>query len=216
MTVAQRGRIVRDAANASASATSVPATPRIDIGHSGRRIAREELDARARARALVQDAEARVKEVLVDAVERATMDTRAAEQAKLAAQFLVLRAADEQRAARDLDRAVELAALLAERMLGAALVQDPALVATLASQALAEARGARRARIEANPSDAAILASHVAVLGLPAGGVEIVPNEALSRGSLVLHTDLGTLDARLTPQLERLAAALRDALRPAS
>ena len=34
----------------------------------------------------------------------------------------------------------------------------------------------------------------------------------LAPGDLVLHTDLGTLDARLTPQLERFAAALRDAL----
>jgi flagellar biosynthesis/type III secretory pathway protein FliH len=212
MTIAARGRIVR----APESGTGVPATPRIDIGHTGRRIAREELDARARAKAIVQDAEARAKEVLVDAVERATMDARAAEQAKVAAQYLVLRAADEQRAERDLDRAVELAALLAERMLGAALEQDPSLVAMLARQALAEARGARRARIEAHPGDAGILASSFASLGLPAGGVEIVPNEALSRGSLVLHTDLGTLDARLTPQLERLASALRDALRSPS
>jgi flagellar biosynthesis/type III secretory pathway protein FliH len=45
--------------------------------------------------------------------------------------------------------------------------------------------------------------------------VDVVENAELARGSLCVHTDLGTLDAKLTPRLERLAAALRDALKPA-
>jgi flagellar biosynthesis/type III secretory pathway protein FliH len=36
---------------------------------------------------------------------------------------------------------------------------------------------------------------------------------ALARGELRLHTDLGTIDARLAPRFERLAAALRDAIK---
>jgi flagellar biosynthesis/type III secretory pathway protein FliH len=35
----------------------------------------------------------------------------------------------------------------------------------------------------------------------------------LTRGSLVVHTDLGTIDAQLRPQLDRLAKALREAMR---
>ncbi len=211
MSVTLRGRVVR-----GSGTTGVPATPRVDPGYAGRRIAREDLDARARARAILADAEARAKSVLVDAVERATADARAAEHAKVAALYLTLHAAEEARTERDLGRAVELAALLAERMVGAALERDPAVVAMLARQALAEARGARRARIEAHPSDAATLETLIATLGVPAGAVEIVPRDDLSRGSLVLHTDLGTLDARLTPQLARLAETLRDALRSPS
>jgi flagellar biosynthesis/type III secretory pathway protein FliH len=205
------GRVVR-----GDGTTGVPETPRLDAGHAGRRIAREELDARTRAAAILADAAASAKSVLADAVERATREARDAEQAKVAAMYLTLRAAEEQRAERDLDRAVELAALLAERMLGIALDKEPATIALIARQALAEARGARRARIEAHPSDAGVLEGHIASLGLPPAAVEIVTNDALSRGSLVLHTDLGTLDARLAPQLERLAAALRDALRSPS
>jgi flagellar biosynthesis/type III secretory pathway protein FliH len=34
----------------------------------------------------------------------------------------------------------------------------------------------------------------------------------LSRGSLLLHTDIGAIDARLPVQLDRLAAAIRDVL----
>jgi flagellar biosynthesis/type III secretory pathway protein FliH len=42
--------------------------------------------------------------------------------------------------------------------------------------------------------------------------VDIRADPLLSRGSLRIHTNLGNLDAQLTPQLERLAKALRDAL----
>ncbi len=216
MSVVARGRVVRAAAVAAAAGNAsarAPETPRLDAGRAGRRVTREELDARARAAAILADAESRAKSLLVDAVERATEEARQAEHAKVAALYLTLRAAEEKRVDRDLDRAVELAALLAERMLGIALDKDPALVAMIARQALAEARGARRARIEAHPTDAGVLEGQLESLGLPPGTVEIVTSDALSRGSLVLHTDLGTLDARITPQLERLAAALRDALR---
>jgi len=211
VSVVARGRVVR-----GSGTTGVPATPRLDPGQAGRRIAREELESRARAAAIVANAEARAKSVLEDAVDRATREARATEQAKVAALYLTLHAAEEKRTERDLDRAVELASLLAERMLGSAIEGDPALVATLARQALAEARGARRARIEAHPTDVPALSAQLATLGLPEGAVEIVASDALGRGSLVLHTDLGTLDARLTPQLDRLAAALRDALRSPS
>jgi flagellar biosynthesis/type III secretory pathway protein FliH len=38
--------------------------------------------------------------------------------------------------------------------------------------------------------------------------VSIEARDELARGDLVLRTDLGTLDARLKPQLQRLADAL--------
>ena len=44
------------------------------------------------------------------------------------------------------------------------------------------------------------------------GAIDIRVDPLLSRGSLRIHTNLGSLDAQLTPQLERLAKALRDAL----
>ncbi len=215
MTVATRGRVIR-AEDAGAAHAPASTTPNPDAGRAGRRVVREELEARARAAAIVADAEARAKDVLVDAVARATEDARAAEHAKVAALYLALRAAEESRAERDLDRAVSLAALLAERLVGVALEQSPGTITMIARQALAEARGARRAKIAASGLDAGVLAQHLADLGLPSGAIEIEIDETLGRGSLILHTDIGTLDARLTPQLDRLAAALRDALRAAS
>jgi flagellar biosynthesis/type III secretory pathway protein FliH len=49
-------------------------------------------------------------------------------------------------------------------------------------------------------------------LDLDVQPVEVRDDAALSRGELRLHTDLGTIDARIAPRLERLADALRDAL----
>jgi len=167
-----------------------------------------------RARAIVDGARADSERAAKEAALRAAES----EQARLAAAWLALRHAEENRVARDLDRAVALAQLLAERLIGHAVVADPEVIVSLAKQALLEARGARTARIEAHPLDAANLRAALARSGLGgAEGValEITDDESLARGSLRVHTDLGTLDARLHPRLERLAAALRDALQPA-
>jgi flagellar biosynthesis/type III secretory pathway protein FliH len=193
-----RGRIVRAEASHDAPTVALPV-------RRGPRVAREELEARERARRIVADAERAAAGV----AEQAARDAREQEVARLTAQFLALRAADDARAERDLDRAIELAVVLAERIVGRAIALDPSLVASLAKQALAEARGARRRRVEAHPDDCAALAAHAGDVGLD---VVIEPNEELARGSLVVHTDLGKLDARLNPQLRRLASALREAL----
>ncbi|HEX7664650.1 MAG TPA: FliH/SctL family protein [Polyangiaceae bacterium] len=130
--------------------------------------------------------------------------------ATTAALWLALKARQEQALEANLDRTTELAVALAERIVGAAIELDPKTIGKMASALLAEARGAKKALFEANPLDVEALRVETAFLG---DAVAIEPNTELARGSLVLHTDLGTVDGRLTPQLERLAEALRDALR---
>ena len=66
-------------------------------------------------------------------------------------------------------------------------------------------------RIEAHVDDVAALETMLASLG--DGIFSIEPSSELTRGSLFIHTELGGVDARLAPQLARLAEALRDALR---
>ena len=83
-------------------------------------------------------------------------------------------------------------------------------IAELAASAIHEARGARRVRIDASPEDVAALAEALGAVGQNA---DVQPDPTLERGSLVVHTDLGRVDARLRPQLTRLAEALREALR---
>jgi flagellar biosynthesis/type III secretory pathway protein FliH len=138
------------------------------------------------------------------------------EQARLAATWLALRQREGELTTRSLDRVIDLARLLAERLVGQAVASDAGVLASLAREALAEARGARSARIEANPADAAALRAALDSAGLGMGdglAIDVTGDESLARGSLRVHTELGTVDATLTPRLERLAAALRDALR---
>jgi flagellar biosynthesis/type III secretory pathway protein FliH len=213
---------VRNARILKSDAVGVPrplvARPQVSEA-ARRRIAKEGVDATDLARRTLAGARAEASEIVrrakIEAAEQAARvaeEAREAEVARLAAQFLAVRAHDERRAERDLERTVALARVLAERLLGEALEADPRRAVALARQALVEARGAKRVVIEACPLDVEALRSHVEEIGLPAAAIEIRAETSLSRGSLRLTTNLGTLDAQLTPQLERLAEALRDAL----
>lgn len=136
--------------------------------------------------------------------------TERGDDAELAARWLALKARENAAVESHLDQTTELAVMLAERIVGAEIEQNPAKIGQMARALWAEARGAKKALFEANPIDVEALREQTAFLG---DAVAIEPNADLPRGSLVLHTDLGTVDGRLTPQLERLAAALKVALR---
>jgi flagellar assembly protein FliH len=184
-----------------------------------RRIVREEVEGQLRAEVIVQDAHAQAEAIVVRAREEAALAVRVAaqqagEEAQTAAiaQWIAVRSDEQRRIEGQRDQMVTLAVALAERLLGESLVLEPARVVELARGVIAEARGARRARIDAHPIDAAVLREHLAALRLDAEAVQIHDDAALARGELRLHTDIGTIDARLAPRFERLAAALRDAL----
>jgi len=194
-----RGRVI-----APSEATKDKSLPRETPSNAlrGRIVPREVLEAHLRADEVTERARA-----------RAYHEARIHVETELAAHFLELRRRQEQSAEGDLDRTVALAVLLAERLIGATLRVDRHRIVEMAHAALAEARGARRVLIEASPLDVDELQSNLSSFGLPPECIEIRANPELASGSLSLHTDLGSLDARLSPQLERLAVALRDALR---
>ena len=110
-------------------------------------------------------------------------------------------------------QSVELARILAERLLGEALNLAPERIVTLAREALNQARGARRVTIVAHPDDVAVLEQSLGELGALAELTRVVSDPRRARHSLRLETDIGTLDADLAPQLERLARKLRETLR---
>jgi flagellar assembly protein FliH/type III secretion protein L len=179
----------------------------------GRRVAREEVEARAAAAQIVARAQAEASAIVESArasIAKIEDDAREREIAKVAAELVASRAGEESRAERELDRTVEIARLLAERLVGEAIRVEPERIAALAHEVLRETRGARRIRIEASPEDAPTLAR---LLGEAGRVTEVVPDPALARGSLVVHTELGRIDGRLAPQLSRLADALEEALR---
>ena len=209
-----RARIVKAAAPSGAGVAR-PAPP------LARRVPRALVEARGEAAQIVNEARQAAAAIIAEArasvasrVEAAVREACDAEVARITAEHLALRVGEEQRAERDLDRTIEIAALLAERVVGEAIALEPARIGVLATSALHETRGARRMRIEASPEDVSALERVLADLGQGIATVE--PTTELARGSLVVHTELGRIDARLGPQLTRLAEALREALRTGS
>lgn len=201
-------------------AAAIDTGPRAALSPPAPRIAPAAVvEAAERARRIVAEAEQRAAELLRRAESelaslraRVSNEARAEATAALAARTLALAAFDAASDERAKDRWVELARLLAERLLGQALALDPALVTELADTALAEARGARHIVLAAHPEDVPLLEraraenrlSHV---------TRIVARDDRARGSLRLETEIGVLDADLAPQLDRLAARLRETLR---
>lgn len=184
-----------------------------------RRLSAETLEARARAVAIIKEAQTEADAIRARArsdgeasIALAAREAREGAQTELSARWLALRQVEAQHIENGSDRVVALAVALAERLLGAALDLDPARVVHLARAIFAEARGARRANIDAHPSDAPVLREQLTTAGLDVQSIEIREDPSLARGELRLQTDLGTIDARLAPRFERLAAALRDAL----
>ncbi len=165
-------------------------------------------NARTEAERLLASAERKAADLRL----LAEAEARAEAAAKLAAHALSLATYEAKADERALDRSVALARLLAERLLGTSLAVAPEQVVTLARQALAEARGARRLGIVAHPDDAKLLSDSIASLGVAAETVRIVPDGTRARGSLRIETDIGVLDADLAPQLDRLALRLRETL----
>lgn len=170
------------------------------------------------ARAIRLRAEQHAAQVLTLArAEAASLQAHAAEEgraeaaAELAARSVVLAEKERSLDERGLDRLVDLAGLLAERLLGEALRLEPSRVNALARQALTEAQGARRIEIAAHPDDAPLLERELELAGAEAA-VRVVPDPSRERGSLRFDTELGSLDADLRPQLARLVKKLRATL----
>jgi flagellar assembly protein FliH len=185
-----------------------------------RRVPREAVEAAEQAREIIRAAREQATRILSQA-EREAAQTRLSAEAQgradavaaLAAQAIALRARELSAAERGLEQQVALARLLAERVLGAELELDRERIVDLARQALSEARGARQIVVEAHPEDAATLEAALEKLGSNLGPVRVHSVAACERGNLKIVTDVGTLDASLGPQLERLSEKLLQSLK---
>ncbi|HKQ71664.1 MAG TPA: FliH/SctL family protein [Polyangiaceae bacterium] len=163
-------------------------------------------EAEERAREIVRAAERDAR----SAEERALREGKEAASAELAAAWIKLRKEEASRDERELDRTVLLARAIAERLIGETLAIDPSRVVEIAKEALLSARRAAKVALYAHPDDAEAIRTNMFALGLEGIALEIHADPARARGSLFLDTDLGTLDANLPLQLDRLARALRN------
>ncbi|MGH7435977.1 MAG: FliH/SctL family protein [Polyangiaceae bacterium] len=208
-----RARIVR-------AASEPRAVPLLAAGAgeaSRKRIAREVVEARLEAERIVAAARAQAATLVAEARDRAAREADQQRRelteesdAKLTARWLHLRREEQQARGSVVDSILRLGTALAERIVGASLALEPERIADIARRIIAEAGGVRRAVIESHPEDAGALRDYLASARFDLEVVEVRETEALARGELRLHTDIGIVDARLAPRLNRLAAALRD------
>lgn len=176
-------------------------------------------DAKAEARALLEKARDEAQQIISRA-EAAANDlilqqhTRARADALclVVGEALELRKRQAELEKSVLDRSVDFATLLAERLLGEELALAPERVRALARQALTEAAGARHAILVAHPRDASELRAGLVNLGSLLDSIGIEDDPKLSRGHIRVETELGVIEADVRGQLERLAAQLRKLL----
>jgi flagellar biosynthesis/type III secretory pathway protein FliH len=213
-----RARIWRGAAR---DAQALPTPPPATGVARGRVVPAAVVAAQDKARAIIAQAEQRAEQIVRTSEReaarvrlRAETEGRADGAAAIAAQALALAAHEARADERQLERSIELAILLAERLLGEALQLDPERVVALARQALREIRSTRQITIVAHPDDARVLERSLSSLPAVADTARVQPDPSRERGNLRLEMESGVLDARLSPQLERLALKLRESLRP--
>jgi flagellar biosynthesis/type III secretory pathway protein FliH len=213
--VTRRARVIRVAGGPRPKPLLAPGAGEVQR----KRIAREEVEAHLAAERILAAARALAEEIVAAARTGAAAEADVARKtlaeeadAKLAARWLLLRREEQRQVEGNGDRIITLAIALAERLLDASLELGPERIVALAKRVISEAGGARRAVVEAHPLDAAALRAHLLEGAFELEMVEVRESEALARGELRLHTDVGIVDARLAPRFHRLAAALRDVL----
>jgi flagellar biosynthesis/type III secretory pathway protein FliH len=112
-------------------------------------------------------------------------------------------------------RAVELAVLLAEKIVAAALELDPHHLLSVAAGALRHLVDKDEVVLEVNPADVALLQSELESLDATVGGpksIAVVGERRVGRGGCIVRTREGEIDARIEAQLERAAELLRKSL----
>jgi flagellar assembly protein FliH len=115
------------------------------------------------------------------------------------------------------DLTIEVVCEAVAKIVGAAVVQREAMVASL-REVIRRAKERTKLVVCISPTDWAVLEGHEAELieGLNVGSVELVADDRVQAGGCLLETPAGNLDGRLEVQLERLRDILLSARPTAS
>lgn len=208
------GRVLKAAAVTGLTPIALPGSasaPRAVI------LPRPIADAKAEASRLLEQAQLRAQQMIEDAQRAATelrlqaaTVGRADAVAELAAHCVALRERQARVAQAQLQQSTELAKILAERMIAEAVQLDPALVGRMAQHSLQQLRDRSALVVRAHPDDHPAISKQVATLGLQS--VTLVADPSLNRGELCVDSDLGCLELRIAPGLDRLVSRVRSLL----
>ncbi len=89
---------------------------------------------------------------------------------------------------------------------------DPAALVGMVRAAFTRVDQVETTRVRVHPDDAALLAAQVRDLS-PTQPPELIPDGSLERGSIVIETQRGSIDASVSTQLEEIERGLTDQLR---
>jgi type III secretion protein L len=180
-------------------------------------VRRERAQARVEAESLLGAAREQAEQLLLSAraeasraretAEREGFEQGRAQAAHDALQWARAQAAADEQAS---SRALDMARLLAERLLCSALELEPQRISQLALGVLSEVRGARRVRLFCHPSGTQAVERALSSAKLGPLAVEVFGDEQLQPADLRLETDVGVLEASLTTRLDLLCRALSE------
>ncbi len=212
--MAQRARILpRDSFDSTSLRREAVAPNRAEI------LRRERLQAELEAREIRARLQAEVERRLAQA-ERETAEIRAAAEragfeeglARAVGERVKIALSEEQLDQRARARSIEVARLLAERLVGRSIELDESTVHDMANVVLSEVRGVRQIRFEVHPRDVDLLRQALQAAPPRPIPITVEANENLKRGDFQLRTDTGILRASLPGRLETLARALAESL----
>lgn len=170
--------------------------------------ARQMLDeARERANRLFEQAERDIQKLKEHALEQGREQGKAE-----VAELLVQAYKERERSLVEAEKQiVELALLVARRIIQKELCTAPETIAAVALPLLKRAQRAQSIIIRVNPQDLPALQNAIPDLSAEAElacSVRVEPDESIERGGCLVATDIGTFDARLEVQMAAVARAL--------
>lgn len=163
---------------------------------------------------LISEAQARAEQIEREARERGLSDARARADAELSRlaeplrrqlsqtieEVANLHASMAERAERDL---VKLAIEIAKKIVHRQVTVDSEVALTLARVALARIHNRAQAKIYLHPDDFAYVTKHLDRLS-QGTSVELAEDRSISRGSCLIETEMGDIDARIEQQFAEL------------
>lgn len=121
---------------------------------------------------------------------------------------------EEQMVSRFTPHIVRLALEIAEKIVGQAVAEDPAIVASVLERARQEIPDARSVRVRLHPADYKVLAElrpDLIRAGTEGGRkVEVLAADEIGRGGCRIETEIGVVDASLPIQFQEIKRQLLD------
>jgi type III secretion protein L len=106
---------------------------------------------------------------------------------------------------------MDLAFKIAEKIIGKQLETDPETIIGIVKQAMQNVRGSKELTIRVHPDDAKILRTNHEDLNEALGRqriIDIVEDKKVTPGGCIIESEIGTVEAQLQTQLERLKKIL--------